>query len=92
MPKKKDDRSKLFAGKNFMVIPLKWKKKYAEVLNKEIIDFIEFCRILFPEQESLDRRFRLDQLEITGCNFRISNISRNGSFKNCNFKGQYAYL
>ena len=39
MPKKKDYRTQLFAGKNFMVIPLKWKKKYAEVLNKEIVDF-----------------------------------------------------
>jgi len=39
MPKKKDGRSQLFANKNFMVIPLKWKKKYAAILDKEIVDF-----------------------------------------------------
>jgi len=40
MSNKKDNRSQLFSGKNIVVIPLKWKKKYAEILKKESVDFV----------------------------------------------------
>ena len=43
MASQKDHRSQLFYGKHVMVIPIKWKKKYAEILNKESEDLFEKC-------------------------------------------------
>jgi len=39
MATKKDHRSQLFHGKPLIVIPIKWKKKYAKILDKESVDF-----------------------------------------------------